>query len=222
MAAPLTPPSASDEGSRAPKRKCTEPDYGEAITVLVGDPARPFMIHRDYVCAKSKFFEAACSTRWLEGQEKTVKLDDVDPALFARYVHWAYYDSFEAKTSVNDRQDDHKKELLDAYLLGDRLDDQALRDHAMGLLHHHLRDTSTVYPLRSWIQRLYRETAAGSLLRKLMVKYTIARRSRGEFVLSRYPREFVDELASMALAKIPIRRADCGTIDEYLEGSAEI
>lgn len=51
-------------------------DYDSLITVLVGAGEERFTVHKDVICVKSKFFRAACSDRWQEGQEKVVRLPE--------------------------------------------------------------------------------------------------------------------------------------------------
>nr|OQO32378.1 hypothetical protein B0A51_00438 [Rachicladosporium sp. CCFEE 5018] len=215
MAGPPSPPPSDEKINRPPKRKCTEPDDGEGIIVLV--ESNQFMIHRDYVCAKSKFFQAACSARWLEGQEKTMTMEDMKAPLFRRYVYWTYHDKFDVQAPEDSSQHDHKEGLLDIYLLADRLDDIALRKHAMGLLHHHLKHTNTRYPRPAWYQRVFSGLVAGSLLRHLVVNYTIARRKRGVLDASAFPPDFINELVVAALDEIPTGKALCGDLAGYLE-----
>lgn len=38
-------------------------NYNDTISVLVGSEERSFVVHKDVVCASSKFFRTACSTR---------------------------------------------------------------------------------------------------------------------------------------------------------------
>jgi hypothetical protein len=55
------------------------------VTVLVGKEEKRFTLHQDAVCANSKFFKAACSKRWREGQERTVRLPEAQPDIFKLY-----------------------------------------------------------------------------------------------------------------------------------------
>jgi hypothetical protein len=49
-----------------------------------------FTIHRDFICYYSPFFSAAFNGSFEEGQTQKMKLDDVDPQLFAILVNWVY------------------------------------------------------------------------------------------------------------------------------------
>lgn len=45
-----------------------------------------FTVHRHLVCANSKFFKAACSKLWAEGEEKIVRLPEVKVDAFQAYL----------------------------------------------------------------------------------------------------------------------------------------
>jgi hypothetical protein len=47
-------------------------DHEFIIAVLVGPDEHRFAVRKDVICAKSKFFRAACSTRWLKDGERVV------------------------------------------------------------------------------------------------------------------------------------------------------
>ncbi|KAK3637789.1 hypothetical protein LTR56_011995 [Elasticomyces elasticus] len=68
-------------------------DYTDLITVLVGAEESRFIVHKDAICAKSPFFNAACGREWIEGQEKTVRLPEQDAGAFKVYLRWVYSDT---------------------------------------------------------------------------------------------------------------------------------
>ncbi|KAK4894769.1 hypothetical protein LTR27_007157 [Elasticomyces elasticus] len=68
-------------------------DYTDIITVLVGAEESRFIVHKDAICAKSPFFNAACGREWIEGQEKTVRLPEQDAEAFKVYLRWVYNDT---------------------------------------------------------------------------------------------------------------------------------
>jgi hypothetical protein len=57
------------------------------VSILTGEEEQQFTVHKDSICAKSKFFKAACSERWIEGKQKVVKLPDITARDFQTYVH---------------------------------------------------------------------------------------------------------------------------------------
>ncbi|KAK3710225.1 hypothetical protein LTR37_010446 [Vermiconidia calcicola] len=71
-------------------RKTFRPEYVETINVLVGPEKTLFAVHKDPICDKSPFFAAACSGRWDESKDGTVRLDFVDADTFKLYIHWVY------------------------------------------------------------------------------------------------------------------------------------
>jgi len=78
-------------GEAIPLRDLSKADgnrtnYSETITVLVGETEESAVVHKDVICRKSDFFVAACSRRWAEGREKTVRLPLVTPEVFNQYL----------------------------------------------------------------------------------------------------------------------------------------
>jgi hypothetical protein len=102
-------------------------DYSNLIKVLVGANELRYTIHKDIVCAKSKFFRAACSSRWREGEEKTVRLPEIrKPKIFQNYVDWIHSGQLVFEDQAPG--DDICAGLIDLQLLGDILDDVELRN----------------------------------------------------------------------------------------------
>lgn len=104
---------------------------------------KTFTVYKDLVCAKSKFFIAACSEHWIEGEEKKVKLPNVSPAVFQRYLSRVYSCDLEWVYPDNHEEADVWKlfeeasMLIDLYILGDSLDsldDIDLRNRTMEVL----------------------------------------------------------------------------------------
>jgi hypothetical protein len=56
--------------------------FDNTIAVHVSPTEYRFVVHQNKICEKSKFFRAACSKRWIEGQEKLVRLPEVDIEVF--------------------------------------------------------------------------------------------------------------------------------------------
>ena len=53
-----------------------------------------FKVHKAIICAKSEFFDKLCSSDFVEGANKRVKLDDEDPAIIARMLLFIYKGSY--------------------------------------------------------------------------------------------------------------------------------
>jgi hypothetical protein len=70
--------------------------------VLVGPDEVAFTVHENFICAKSKFFQAACRKEWSEGAQKLIRLPEVEPGVFRSYLNWVYTGDL----AVNSTKDD--------------------------------------------------------------------------------------------------------------------
>jgi len=210
---------------RRPCRKCTgifsrrvhadnhsrTCDFTDQIAVLVGADERQFLVHRKVICAKSKFFRAARSKRWLERKEKTIILPNVNPSTFQSCLIWVYSNLLNVEEVVIDDiygdpddfadDDRHVAKLVELYLLGDVLDDVRLRNKAMQTLVKHTKRS----PRRYTVTRIWDKTPENSPLRKMMVSRTTSRTPREYFIesLTEYPEGFVQEVAALLIQIVP-------------------
>src|ERR1700712_2937492 len=97
---------------------CRVCDYTDQISVIVGSNEQLFLVHKDVLCARSKFFRAACSERWMRGRGKKVTLPDVDPSVLQSYPGWVYSGHLDVSSTSS--------EAIDA---GDKAADQELAKH---------------------------------------------------------------------------------------------
>jgi hypothetical protein len=154
------------------------------ITILVGPNKTKFTAFRDHICERSKFFEAACAPgRWREGEEKSVPLPDVEPCVFKTYLHWTMTGQLlpeihwdRGTTSVGQQQETH----VEAYILGDFLDDAKCRDHAIAQMITKLAAWACVL-LTCLIVRIWDATPDGSPLRTLVLHRVMHRANREYF-----------------------------------------
>jgi len=193
-------------------------DFDTIIVILVGPEEQPFTLHQDLVCAKSKFFQAACSKRWIEGQEKLVRLPKVEGRVFQHYWKWVYSDSF----PVGDDETEEKRGIrhlwIDLYLLGDSLDDIQLRNQTMEELYEGM-DDETDLPDSCFIAKAWSSTPPSSLMRKLLVDHIVTYLSKDGLArnVATYPPELVQQIAVAALG---LRRTEPRSFDKregYLE-----
>jgi hypothetical protein len=163
----------------------TSYDYDETISVLVGPEKAKFTVHRDVVCARSRFFNTACSSRWLEGQEKVVPLSEFEPESFQMYMDLTY-----SRLVYGDRSS--SLPLVKLYVLVDFLDDAKARNEVMRFLLMHRR-----CPNFETIGSIWETTKEGSLLRKWAVDVVAARFGKANFArdVGMYPARFVQEIA---------------------------
>jgi hypothetical protein len=195
-------------------------DYNDTFSVLVGAEEQCFTVHKGVLCSKSKFFRAACGERWKSGQEKIVRLPEVEAMVFQRYVDWAYGDIL---VSEKDSKADMVM-LVHLYLLGDKLDDVKLRNKAIKAM------TSCSYvnrlaPHASTITLIWSNTTPSSPLRKWIIDHKMLRYSRPEFAkeITEYPAELVQQIALKFIGQTPSQSADVfqAKLPEYLETEAE-
>jgi hypothetical protein len=194
--------------------------------VLVGPEGKEesFAIHKDLICANSKFFKAACSKLWTEGREKIVRLPEVKVEIFQAYIVWVY----SGKVSVNgspgssaaDKASAELNETTELYLLGDVLDDLQLRNAAMRAWVLKTKIWN-IQPATSVINQVWDSTLPGSLFRKMIVDHTIMRFDRGGFeqLSEHYPKDLLHSIAVALMKKIPTVNADTfvAGVNGYLE-----
>lgn len=79
------------------------------VTVIVGPAEKSYAVHEKLLRSASNYFEAALSRDWKEANEKTVKLDDVDPYFFEVFLAWLYnrhFSAYPGKTTAEGQQRD--------------------------------------------------------------------------------------------------------------------
>jgi hypothetical protein len=178
------------------------------VTVLVAKEEKRFTLHQDAVCAKSKFFKAACSKHWLEGQKRTVRLPEVEVATFQSYCRWIYADDLLTSTcaAASSKSEKHAEQtsFIKLYLLGDTLDDVELRTKATSRLFAVMRSHDLI-PSVPNLNLIYEATPSGSLLRKMVVDVFVARVDRGLFKMyaGSSPADFGKEVTAAALEAAP-------------------
>jgi len=188
----------------ANQRRSNITEFGNIVTVLVGTEEERFVLHQDAVCAKSKFFKAACSKQWLEGQERIVRLPEADAAIFQVYCNWIYSSELQEPTCTapSDTADKNaeRESLIKLYLLGDSLDDVALRNQTNVMLFKAMRNQRKL--LNTELTRLvWDSTVPKSSMRRMVVDVFVSRHSSAQFaeLVSGYPTEFVQEVAVAAM-----------------------
>jgi hypothetical protein len=174
----------------------------------VGCEEQPFVVYKDVICASSKFFEAACSKRWIEGQKKQVRLPEVEPEHFQSYLAWLCSGKHPPPASKSDPHDVIDAELdvaVELYLLGDILDDIRFRNKMMESLV--CNDRGRV-PHTDTLRKVWKRTPPASPLRKMYVENFVMRLGRDTFdrLIGYYPPELVQEVAMLCLKRLGISK----------------
>jgi hypothetical protein len=137
-----------------------------------------------------------------------VKLPEAKVAAFKAYSSWVYSDiiaepTVTEKSSTVDKRNE-RESFIDLYLLGDTLDDILLRNQSLSMLFTSMRNHNMLPGLSSLIL-IWDSTPPMSLLRKMMVDVYVKKVVRSDFCedISKYPREFVEEIAMASMKGTP-------------------
>jgi hypothetical protein len=163
------------------------------------------------VCSTSKFFKAACSASWKEGQEGIVRLPTTKPSVFEMYVDWIYFSEIASKVTGT-----LTGPLFDLFLLGDMVDDRDVRNKVMDALQANNRKTLTS-PSPSDIRYVWENTSEGSMLRKWVLDLYVLR-SKPYFAnhVAQLPSELVMQIAAKLM-----EQTTCITPEAFLAKSQE-
>lgn len=180
--------------------------------------SKQFTIHKHLICAKSKFFEAACSKLWAEDTEKVVRLPEVKVDAFQAYLVWAHT----GRVAVNKGAPRHQlRAIIELYLLGDVIYDLLLRNAAMRSLVINI-PVWNVVPSVSLVTHIWASTPTKSPLRQLIVDIIVKRVGRASVetcVTVDHPAEFVHSIAVVSLKQVSTVSAEkfISGLNGYLE-----
>ena len=165
--------------------------------MLAGPDEAAFTVHENYICAKSKFFQAACRKEWSEGAKKLIRLPEVEPGMFSSYLNWVYTSNVVVEVEEDSRDPEarlayEQDGLMRLYVLGDVLDDLPLRNQT-------LKDLANIVsqPSSQSVTWAYEHTPAISNLRQVLVHLAALKWDVTGFIIERanYHHEFVRDLA---------------------------
>jgi hypothetical protein len=150
----FVPLSEATEIGKADETARDIEDFDVIIIVLVGPEECRFSLHKIKLCSKSKFFRAACSERWIEGQEKLVRLPEVKVEVFRVYCEWIYNSNLPTiRCTAGDKETEkavERNQLAHLYLLGDSLDDLELRRAATQAIFTFLRARCGIFTVSTF------------------------------------------------------------------------
>jgi len=141
---------------------------GESIQVLVGKDETPFAVQKSTLCATSAFFAAALKHDWKEAQEQTIRLPRESVEAFDIYLQWLFSRTVATKQDTEGKHHKEYMQLVQAYALGDMLQDTTFTNALIDCLIAKAL-TTKVYPSIKVVDYLYRYTPDTSPARRLMV-----------------------------------------------------
>lgn len=75
--------------------------FSDLVHVKVGPQEQSFFLHYDLLVQSSGYFTLALKSCWIEGQTKTVKLEDDDVEAFKIFTNWLYFRRIEGSQKIN-------------------------------------------------------------------------------------------------------------------------
>ncbi|KAL4904482.1 hypothetical protein BDW74DRAFT_179056 [Aspergillus multicolor] len=168
--------------SALPKRLCVAKENremisGGVINVVVGSRQKSFFIHEDLLRRSSALFRKALEGPWVEATQRTVHLPNDRSASFAIYAHWLYFGNLPIVDSQPDKSSTEWAELIDAYVLGDKLLCSGLQNATLDAISMKLHGKSSgieFYPGKAVVNRIYEHTIPGDSLRRFLAELYIA------------------------------------------------
>jgi hypothetical protein len=149
-------------------------NFNEIFEVLTGEKPNQkcFTVHRQPFTERSKFLEAATSSRWTSGTKKPVDVTEHAPEVFASYMQCIYHGSVSVPELPEYSDDNCLGGLIALYLLADQLNDvitaNLVIDETMRASEEFRR-----LPHNSDLTLVYESTIAGNPLRKLCRDYYV-------------------------------------------------
>lgn len=148
----------------------------ELITILAGQMPTPFKVQRTLLASASAWFRAAVSGRFKEGQERILRLPDVDSAVVEDFLYWLYHNRVDIGWKGDEKHMD-EAELLElrtkrcvhairVWAFGDVYFLANLQNHVMQELHTNFIDH---FPSVEVIRAGYELTPPGSFVRRLIM-----------------------------------------------------
>lgn len=129
-------------------------------------------MHKSLLVASSKFFRAALKEPW-EESKGLVELPKEDPKVFRVYVQYLYYGKIFSILDTTPSLETGAERIIlrKLYILGDRLQDENLRNSVMDALGDK-QSKDNKYPHSLAIQT-YANTPPGSPLRRFLVDFHV-------------------------------------------------
>lgn len=144
---------------------CSKHFRGGLVTIVVSSAKKEFTIHKDLLVFYSDYFRAALSGSFVEATEKKIELFDVKQEVFEHFHAWLYTRNLASE----DEEPLSWLQLVNFWIFGDRFQVSLLQNCVMDeIVARNKRDDD--FPL-DILKPVYRKTAKGSLLRKVLIEF---------------------------------------------------
>ena len=165
--------------SEISSHKSWKPFYESVpVTVIVGPESckRTFYINEDLLTWHSKYFRAALNGNFSEGQTKIVRLEEDDPSAFERFVRFLIQSPCSGRDDElwSTSSEDYPSQLIDFYVLGDKLLAEGFKDRIATDLKDSLKDdTIQMSSLLVLAKSIYQLTSksGGATIRSVLTWY---------------------------------------------------
>ena len=163
------------------------------------------MVHKNIVCAASKFFLAACSGPEKESNAGIEKLPELEPEAFTIFTHWLYtgqvelWEEGEASRMYQDkwgvcrtRTQPPQKRAIQSFILGDALESVQFCNLVIDCIMTIWSSTATL-PQSRLIAEHWSKLPTGCSISRLMVDIwtNVASEDQLAAAIGRFPAEFV-------------------------------
>ena len=134
------------------------------ITKNQEEEPRKFVVHREFICHHSPYFDAAFNGEFVEGQTQTLDLEDVRPYVFEVFINWIYTQTI---SSLRGGPLDIKW-MMPLWLAGERFLVPDLQNQTLQLFEkERVRLSAITAP--SAVQHIHNNSTEGCVLRKYIV-----------------------------------------------------
>jgi hypothetical protein len=135
-----------------------------SINVSKDKDAKTFLVHKEFICYYSLFFDAAFNGQFQEGATLKLDLPGVLPAVFDIFVNWLYTQTIAADT----QPESHMSWLIELWILADRLLAPKLQNQVL-VAYDKLRVALWCRPVIHFVL-VYENTVQGSPLRRYITQ----------------------------------------------------
>lgn len=199
--------------------------YGkdEIITLLVGAEGTEMLALASCISLHSEFFRTALKKQWAEGQTRTIKLHEEEPAIVAQYLDFTVGKGLPTDSTRMDPQEGEVYAVLaKLFAFGERMLDSALRNTIIAEIIRFTKVVSihgrTIYPGLEPVSTIYNCTPPASPARRLMVDLYVHAANTTWFTDTMHP-AFLRDLGEALMLQVQSSHLPCRlylrTAEEY-------